>query len=164
MKKRSLIALFLVLILMLPVAEAFAAGSVRYIVSPNGKKVNVRHGPSTTGYAVAAQLTPGTEVKLLSSRKGWSKIVYNGFTLYVMSRYLSSAKPGSVPSKFKPFEGKVYAASGHTVNLRTSPDKKADIIARIPIWTKVTIVGQRGIWYKVRYGVSTGYMMKRYIR
>ncbi len=163
MKKRFLAVLFLILILVLPVAEAFAA-SVRYISSPNGRKVNLRHGPSESGYAVAVQLEPGTQVKLLSSpKKGWSKVIYNGFTLYVQSRFLSAKKPGS-GSSFKEFDGRVYAASGQTVNMRTKPDMKADVITKLPIWTNVRVVGQKGLWYKIVYGSSTGYIKKRYIR
>ena len=93
MKKRLLIILMVIAILMLPVMDAFAAGSVRYIKSPNGKKVNVRTGPSEKGYAVASQLEPGTEVNLISSSKGWAKIRVNGFVVYVKTKYLTTKAP-----------------------------------------------------------------------
>ena len=140
---------------------------IRYITSGNGKKVNVRTGPGEKGYAIAAQLPVGTEVNLISSKKGWSKIQYNGFTLYVMSKYLSGSKPGSGKSgssKFASFTGKLYSANGHSVNMRVKPDKKSDLIAQLPVWTKVEVIGQSGSWYKVSYGISTGYILKRYVR
>ena len=138
----------------------------RYIYSPNGKKVNLRHGPSTTGYGIAAQVESGTEVALLHSVKGgWSAVKYGGFTVYVMSKYLSTNKYGpSTPSSFKAFDARIYSKNGKKVNYRVKPDVKSDRIAQLEPWTNIEVVGQSGGWYKVRYGVSTGYIMKKYVR
>ena len=66
---------------------------VRYIKSPDGKKINLRHGPSDKGYAIAVQVKHGTQVGLISSSKGWSKIRYQGRILYVMTKYLTANPP-----------------------------------------------------------------------
>ena len=139
----------------------------RWVKSPNGKKVNARTGPSTTGYAVAAQLEPGTEVDLLATMKDWSMVSCNGFTVYIMSKYLTAdektAKSGG-SSSFASFEARVYSPNGKKVNFRVSPDLKADRIFQLEPWTHVTVIGQSGSWYKVEYGASIGYMMKKYVR
>ena len=153
-------------------APAGAAGGViastmtRYITSPNGGKVNVRTGPGL-GYGVGTQLSPGTEVSLLSTSKGWSAISYNGFTVYVMSKYLTSYAPGTEPASpaaFKSFSAKIYSANGKSVNFRIKADKDADRIAQLPIWTNVTVIGASGAWYKVTWGGATGYIMKEFVR
>ena len=143
-----------------------ASTMTRYIYSPNGKKVNVRHGPSTTGYAVAAQLVAGTEVSLLQTLKdGWSCIKYNGFTVYVMTKYLSTKKNGpSTSSTFKAFSASIYSTNGKKVNFRVRADIKSDRLAQLDPWTNVEVVGQSGDWYKVRWASATGYIMKKYIR
>ena len=136
----------------------------RYITSDNGKKVNVRTGPGL-GYGVGAQLEPGTEVALLFTQKDWAAVSYNGFTVYVMRKYLTADKPGtsSAKSSFSAFSGKVYSPNGKKVNLRVSPDLNSDRIAQLEPWTNVEIIGQSGSWYKVSWASSTGYMLKKYI-
>ena len=120
----------------------------RWVKSPNGKKVNARTGPSTTGYAVAAQLEPVTEVDLLSTMKDWSMVSVNGFTVYIMSKYLTAdektAKSGG-SSSFASFEARVYSPNGKKVNLTRTNEINTGL-------------------NKVEYGASIGYMMKKYVR
>ena len=61
-----------------------------------------------------------------------------------------------------PVEG-VVGAGGGTLNLRSSPDTDAPVIAHIPHGATVTIYGQYGDWYVVRYGDYVGYAAARYI-
>ena len=136
----------------------------RYITSPNGKKVNARTGPGQKGYGVAAQLEPGTEVQLLSTKKGWSAVKYNGFTVYIMSKYLTSTVPGSTPPSFASFDARIYSPNGKSVNMRVKADINSDRITQLEPWTNITVVGQYGNWYRIEYGISTGYVMKKYVR
>ena len=61
----------------------------------------------------------------------------------------------------KPVQGTVTAQTGATVNLRKTPD--GDLIERIPIGTKVTIIEYRPEWCEVTTGKLTGYMMTQFI-
>ena len=61
-----------------------------------------------------------------------------------------------------PAEG-VVGAGGGTLNLRSRPDTDAPVIAHIPHGATVTIYGQYGDWYVVRYGDYVGYAAARYI-
>ena len=61
-----------------------------------------------------------------------------------------------------PVEG-VVGAGGGTLNLRSRPDTDAPVIAHIPHGATVTIYGQYGDWYVVRYGDYVGYAAARYI-
>lgn len=138
----------------------------RYITSQNGKKVNLRTGPGM-GYGVGTQVEPGTEVALLSTSNGWSAVKYNGFTVYVQSKFLSRYKPGTEPKKagaFESFSGRVYSANGKKVNMRVSADINSDRIAQLEPWTSIDVIGEYGSWYKIRWANATGYMMKKYIR
>ena len=138
----------------------------RYITSPNGKKVNLRTGPGL-GYGVGTQVEPGTKVDLLSTANGWSAVKYNGFTVYVQSKFLSRYEPGTEPKKpasFKSFSGQVYSPNGKKVNMRVSADINSDRIAQLEPWTSVEVIGETGSWYKIRWANATGYMMRKYVR
>lgn len=49
------------------------------------------------------------------------------------------------------------------VVLRASADKDSRALQTVPEGESVTILSTSGDWYKVRYGIYTGYMMKKYV-
>ena len=61
-----------------------------------------------------------------------------------------------------PREGIVQAGGG-TLNLRSRPESSATVIAHMPHGASVTVYGQYGDWYVVRYGDYVGYAAARYI-
>ena len=61
----------------------------------------------------------------------------------------------------KPMQGTVTAQTGATVNLRKSPG--GDLIERIPVGTKVTIIDYGPEWCEVTTGKLTGWMMTEFI-
>ena len=149
------------------------SGTTRYIKSSDGKKVNARTGPSEKGYGVATQLEPGTRVTLLSSENGWSAIEVNGFTVYVMSKFLTSTAPGtgttkesseSKKSSFSSFAAEIKSANDKKVNMRVSPNQKSERIAQLEPGTSIEVIGASGSWYKVSYLGATGYIMKKYVK
>ena len=152
------------------------AGKIRYITSPNGKSVNVRHGPSEKGYAVRASLDVGTEVTVVSSENGWSKIKCGVLTGYVKNEYLTSKKPGTTntpkpgetpaPTKapYKSFTGTIASSNGKSVNVRRAAGTGYATITQIKDGEKVTVVDESGNWYKITYDGITGYVMKEYVK
>ena len=68
------------------------SGAVRYVKTSSGE-LRVRSAPSTTA-TVAAKLSSGTAVTVLSVTNDFAKIIYNGNkTGYVHRDYLSTAEP-----------------------------------------------------------------------
>lgn len=59
----------------------------------------------------------------------------------------------------------VTAPSGNTVNLRSSKNtsSNANIIARVPVGSTVTILSDEGQWCQIQYGSRTGYMISNYL-
>ncbi len=59
----------------------------------------------------------------------------------------------------------VYAQSGSTVNLRSSPDKNGDVITRVPVGATVDVHDDYSdeTWSKVSFGGRTGYMMSNFL-
>ena len=153
--KNRLFAWLLVLVMLMSLPLSFAsAATTKYIKSANGRKVNLRHGPNDQTYAVAIQLAPGTAVTVLSTSKGWATVRYQGHTLYVKSKYLSSTKP-STPSKPTPSSATtrfLVSSSGRKINLRHGPNDQTYAVAvQVPSGTPVTLISTSNGWAKVRY-------------
>jgi len=160
-----------------PTTQPVSGKRVKYITSPNGRPVNVRHGPSEKGYAVATTVSVGSEVTVLSSEKGWSKVTGSGIIVgYVKNEFLTSRKPGTTPTPkpgetpkptkapFGSFSATVYSENGHTVNLRKAAGAGYATITQVPSGEKVTVIDEEGNWYKINWGDYTGYMKKEFIK
>ncbi len=57
----------------------------------------------------------------------------------------------------------VIADSGSTVNLRTKAKASAPLIERVPVGSRVEVLGTCGSWTKVNFGSRIGYMMTRFL-
>lgn len=61
-------------------------------------------------------------------------------------------------------EAVVHAAQGNTVNMRQSADKGATVIERVPIGTKVDIIGETIGWKMIRLASGKqGWMMEEFL-
>ena len=68
-----------------------------------------------------------------------------------------------VPPGSFPFQAKVTASSGGTVNLRKSASTSSGIVLRIKLGETVTVTGEESDWYKITYNSANGYMMKKFL-
>ena len=152
-----------------------SSGKIRYITSPNGKSVNVRHGPSEKGYAVRITLDVGDQVEVLSTANGWSRIKRGVVSGYVRNEFLTSRKPGSssssssgstAPTKapYKSFKGSVVSSDGKAVNVRRAAGKGYSTVTQLKPGTSVTVTDEQGNWYKISFDGGSGYIMKEYVK
>ena len=131
---------------------------------------------SFLGYNLIA-LPVGTKVTVISTENGWSKIsssamLGNG---YVKTKYLTSQKPGTTPTPkpgetakptatpFASYEAKVVNPNGNKVNLRKGAGMGYATINQLEPGTSLTVIGEKGDWFNVKYGSTTGYMKKEYV-
>ncbi len=165
--RNRVFAWLLVLMLVLPLTFASAA-TTKYIVSKNGKKVNLRHGPSDQTYAVAVQVEPGTAVTVLKTSKGWATVRYQGYTLYVKTQYLSSTKPtttttssSTVPKNLR----FLISKSGKKINLRHGPNEQTYAVAvQVPSGTAVELISTSKGWAKVKYQGYVLYVKSSFVK
>ncbi len=161
----------------LPTREPAKQKNIRYIDSPDGKSVNVRHGPSEKGYAIVATIADGAQVEVLSIENGWSKITGSGITSgWVKSKFLTSRKPGETPTPkpgetptppkepFLEFKATVYNENNRPVNLREAPGTSYATVTQINPGQQVNVIDESGSWYKITYQNYTGWMKKEFIR
>ncbi len=149
-----------------------------YVVNPNNRTVNLRTGPGTN-YRVINAYRPGTGVTVLEAGPDWSHISIEGQEGYMMSMYLSTAKPAaaetpkpaggnSEPSPtdapFVPFMAYVTSANGKSVNIHRGPGLGYANVTRAAVGTAVTVLGQvNKTWMKIEIDGKTGYIMKKYL-
>ena len=88
----------------------------------------------------------------LTAKNGWDCVAYLKDVEYGGEKEMEMAKV-VLPA----------GASGSTVNMRRTPGRSSDIIAKVPVGADVQVLGDSGQWCQISYGGRTGYMMSNYI-
>ena len=122
-------------------------------------EVNLRTSDSTKSDVVAV-LQNGTFIKRIAiGTNGWSKLSYNGKTVYAITSYLTTDKEYVKPQESDGFT----AASGSVTakeetNLRAEPSTTAEIVFTIKNGEFAELVGTNpNGWSKLSYGGKTVY-------
>lgn len=130
--------------------------------------VNLRAGAGTN-YDIVATLKSGDFLKRTGiGKNGWSKLIYNGKTVYAITSYLTD-KVVEIQKKdivngmeFTPKSDKVTAKM--EVNLRKLPTTDSEIIGKIKSGTflKRTAISSNG-WSRLEYNDKTVYAVTSYL-
>ena len=133
-----------------------------YVTASAG--LNLRKGPSTS-YAVIKTLSKGTEVTVVSSSNGWSKVSVNGMSGYVSSKYLSSTKPstGSSSSNESTSNSTSTMYTTDRLNLRKGAGTSYSVITTLDKGVAVTVHSSSNGWSKVSVNGMTGYVSSSYL-
>lgn len=136
-----------------------------------GSYVNIRSGAGTAytpvGGASMNAVVQVYEEKNDSQGNLWYKVKYNDIVGYMSAEFVQleeeETKVETIYSESK--SGKVNAT---LVNLRKEIGYDKDVLAELPLNTKVTLLGEtkdsEGTkWYKVKYDGKDGYMVAEYI-
>ena len=147
-------------------STSIPSGKARFLVSASGRKINLRHGPNDQTYAVAVQVPSGTPVELISKSKGWAKVRYQGYVLYVKSNFVSTKAPtpSTSTTTVKTKVRYIKSPDGRKVNLRHGPSDKGYAIAvQVTHGTQVGLISSSKGWAKIRYQGRTLYVMTKYL-
>ena len=133
-----------------------------YVTASAG--LNLRKGPSTS-YAVIKTLSKGTEVTVVSSSNGWSKVNVCGVSGYVSSDYLSSTKPstGSSSSNESTSNSTSTMYTTDRLNLRKGAGTSYSVITTLDKGVAVTVHSSSNGWSKVSVNGMTGYVSSSYL-
>ena len=173
-------------------AEAPWGTSYMYFKTENGKSLNVRSSPNK-GDNVIGHAAYGSRILTdwsYAGNDGWTKVFWDGGSGYVMTRFLTSEKPGPAPKpspeeqeeldeKKKlanelasekaaevPFYISVRAtrASGW-INFRTGPSKTTARIKSYPDGKELIAIGETDNWFKARDPETdkVGYIHKSFV-
>ena len=133
-----------------------------YVTASSG--LNLRKGPSTS-YAVIKTLSKGTEVTVVSSSNGWSKVNVGGVSGYVSSDYLSSTKPSTGSSSSNESTSNTTSTMYTTerLNLRKGAGTSYSVITTLDKGIAVTVHSSSNGWSKVSVNGMTGYVSSSYL-
>lgn len=133
------------------------------------QEVNLRLSPSTTGQ-IAGLLKNGEVIKRTAvSDKGWSRLEFNGQTVYAVTSYLTedlSYKPPAddgINTEFEPVNEQVTAKS--ETNLRTLPSvTDSEILYTLKNGEYLTRTGvSSNGWSRLDYNGQTVYAVSSYL-
>ena len=156
------------------------------VVTVSGSRLNLREQPSTSS-RILARLTGGTKVSILGESGSWYRVSHDGLVGYLSAQYVRVTETAATPAPANtpeptnaptntpaptaaptqaPETGRtgVVSISGSRLNLREQPSTSSRILARLTGGTKVSILGESGGWYHVRYGGLEGYLSAQYVR
>jgi SpoIID/LytB domain protein len=123
---------------------------------------------------VLTTIPQNTIIEILSKGSVWSKVKYNGYIGYSMTKFLvfttpatAAPAPTGTPQALPVWmqEGvtaKVNTVSG-SLNLRASPSSIARVIITIPKGAIVTVITVGTPWCKVTYAAYSGYVMTSFL-
>ena len=133
-----------------------------YVTASAG--LNLRKGPSTS-YAVIKTLSKGTEVTVVSSSNGWSKVNVGGVSGYVSSDYLSSTKPSTGSSSSNESTSNTTSTMYTTerLNLRKGAGTSYSVITTLDKGVAVTVHSSSNGWSKVSVNGMSGYVSSNYL-
>jgi len=144
-----------------PAAPANPGSKTVYVNTP-GSTLNVRGGPGTNN-PIIGSLKHGEKITVTEENSSWYKLTYNGKTGYVSRSYTTDAAPSNTQKDTSGQKtGTVNAPDG--LNVRSGAGTNYPIIGGLSNGTQVTIIGQSGTWYKIKYGASEAWVSATYVK
>ncbi|MBQ2956958.1 MAG: SpoIID/LytB domain-containing protein [Clostridia bacterium] len=139
----------------------------------NSSRLNLRSQASTASSVITA-LKNGTEVIVLSTENGWSRVQTDGLVGYVKSSYLVDAtgehptdSPSETPGPDDTSESGVATiklrSASSKLNVRKSATTNSAIVGTLKHGTRVEVLESSDGWSRIRSGSMTGYVMTSYL-
>ena len=136
----------------------------------NGSRVVNLRAEANTKSAIIMYYPTGTEVTVLShASSSWDYVQIGSNTGYMMSRFLTSAKPAPTEAPAtptpKPSSYKAYVTSdnGKDVNVRKGPGTGHSVTFKAPYGSEITVLEHNAKWDKIEQNGKTGYMQNKFI-
>ncbi|MBR4080657.1 MAG: SH3 domain-containing protein, partial [Clostridia bacterium] len=124
--------------------------------------LNLRSRPQS-GSSILIVIPRLTRVPVLAVQDGWTRVMYDGHTGWVMSSFLTM-ESGQAPAPPAVMAGyaKVTTPSG-SLNLRQTPDAYAKVLTTIPRLTRIGILQRLNGWSQTYYAGYTGWVMDKFL-
>lgn len=130
-------------------------------------RVNMRKIPST-GSSIVKVIGQNQEVTIEGEANGWYKVTAGGREGYIVKTYLmvktDSEGDAVVPDGFVSYPAARAGTLTARVNMRKSASTSAGVAKVLNEGTQVTVLGEQGSFYQVKYGSATGYIAKAYVK
>ncbi len=153
-----------------------------YVISTNGKPVNVRKGAGT-GYAVNGSVPFGAKITIDSVSGRWYHMTYNGMKGYILEDFVSTTAPATITQTSTGITPSINTSSsttnttttvigtaqvvtpdGKAVNLRRGPSLNYANRTKVNNGETVNVLGHTGRWTYVEYNGTKGYIMSEFLK
>lgn len=165
-KRKALLSILIVAVLigsLFPSQLALAeeSGSMGRIVNVV-TNVNVRSGPGT-GYSKIGAALKDAVYPILGKSGLWYKISFNGTAGYVHADYVQVETQAQAPDQ-PSSSVQTGTVVGSGVNIRSGPGTGYSKLGVAPKGAMYPILGKSGVWYKISYNGTDGYIHSDYVR
>ena len=113
-----------------------------YVTASNGKPVRMRTGAGSN-YSVISTYSVGTQVTVLEYGRTWCKIRVNGYTGYMMTKFLTTTQPTTISSaalnKNTVWPGETLTVTTNPANISVSYEWLNDAGARLGTGSTYTV-------------------------
>lgn len=113
-----------------------------YVTASNGKPVRMRTGAGTN-YSVISTYSVGTQVTVLEYGRTWCRIRVNGYTGYMMTKFLTTTQPAVISSaalnKNTVWPGETLTVTTNPANANVSYEWLNDVGARLGTGSTYTV-------------------------
>ena len=134
---------------------AIPAAAEKTLGASTTAALNLRKSASTSA-TVLTVMPKGAGVIVISTSKGWSKVMYNNTMGYASKTYLKAAS--EVSGNFG-----TGTITGSDVRMRKGAGTSYAIVGTYDKGTKMTVTGANGNWYAVKYNGKSGYVSGDYM-
>ena len=169
MNRKGLSLLLVAVLLAALLTPVAASAKTMYVYTKNGGELNMRESANPSSQ-VLVKIPFGAAVEVTSSLEDptWTPCVYNGFSGFVMTKFLQKNKPDKKPdpqrdptdvdlmnSIFKDMavkDGTVVVSLAKPTGygaLRWAPAKSARMIDKLPEGTELSVLAKGTHWYQV---------------
>lgn len=129
-----------------------------YVYNTDGDNLNMRSQANSSS-SVVVKIPAGATLTVTGDAvNGFYPIKYNGKTGYASTAYITFTKPSVNKTAY------VYNTDGANLNMRSSANKNASIVTKMPEGSTLTVTGDAtNGFYPVKYGNHSGYASAAYI-
>ena len=137
-------------------------------VTNGSRVVNLRAEPSTKS-AIIMYYPTGTQVNVISHGADWDYIQVGSNTRYLMTKFLTTAKPAPTDAPATPtpkpgaYTAYVTSDNGKSVNIRKGPGTGYTVLFKAPYGSEIKVLEHNDKWDKIEQNGKTGYMQNKFI-
>jgi uncharacterized protein YgiM (DUF1202 family) len=104
-------------------------------------------------------------LSVFSKTSQWAYVQYGAIIAYASTDFLkfSAGYPGNTADPSSNGATVTIEGGSGTVNLRASASTSATVLAKLSHGTNVTVLSDDGVWCKVKYQSTTGYILADYL-
>lgn len=129
-----------------------------YVYNTDGDNLNMRSQANSSS-SIVVKIPAGATLTVTGDAiNGFYPIKYSGKTGYASTAYITFTKPSVNKTAY------VYNTDGANLNMRSSANKNASIVTKMPEGSTLTVTGDStNGFYPVKYGNYSGYASTAYI-